>query len=444
MIENLFLTLVLASLVWMGVHAIFFFSRVKITEKFLTESTKFYSFTMVALSFALFCLAWIKSPGVTLIDLNDWIVVNDYRFKIRVIVDLLGATYALLSTSLIGIIFRFSKNYLHKEEGYFRFIFLLSTLMSGLLIVSFARSLDLLFVGWELVGTTSVLLISYFYTQVQPVRHSIKAIVSYRLCDMGILAASAWAHHHLHSTDFYFLPRLLVEHAPHTGGVALIFIGIFIIWASLAKAGQLPMSSWLPTAMEGPTPSSAIFYGALSVHLGPFLLLRMHDYLMYYPSLLWAIGIIGGVSAIYATFVGRTRSDAKTMLAYATISQVGLIYIEIALGFSNFALFHIVAHASLRTYQFLRSASIIQDFTENPVVHQEQTINRKLSFEKLLSSEARQWIFVHALHSFHLDYFTGKVIAGICFPFRTYMKMEDRWLEWDTSFIKKIIKKRTP
>ena len=442
MIENLFLILVSSSLIWIASQAAIFFSRLTPSEKYLTEATKFYSIFMVALSGSLFCLVWIKSPGITLLDMSDWIVVHDYRFKIRVIIDLLGATYALLSTALIGIIFRFSKNYLHKEEGYFRFLFLLSTLMSGLLIVSFARSLDLLFVGWELVGTTSVLLISYFYTQVQPVRHSIKAIVSYRLCDMGILAASAWAHHHLHSTDFFYLPRILADHAPHTQGVALIFIGIFIIWASLAKAGQLPMSSWLPTAMEGPTPSSAIFYGALSVHLGPFLLLRMHDYLMFYPSLLWAIGIIGGASAIYATFVGRTRSDAKTMLAYATISQVGLIYIEIALGFSNFALFHIVAHASLRTYQFLRSASIIQDFTENPMVSQEQTINRKLSFEKLFSPQARRWIYVHALHGFHLDFFTGRIIAGICYPFRAYMRMEDRWLEWDNALVKKIIKKR--
>jgi len=122
--------------------------------------------------------------------------------------------------------------------------------------------------------------------------------------------------------------------------------------------------NWPARAMEGPTPSSAIFYGALSVHLGPFLLSRFYDYFSHFPSLLVAVGMIGAASAFYATLVGRTRSDAKTMLAFATISQVGIIFVEIAMGFQNLALFHMVTHASLRTYQFLRSSSLIQDFVE--------------------------------------------------------------------------------
>lgn len=317
-------------------------------------------------------------------------------------------------------------------------MFLLSVLLFGLIIVSFSRSLDLLFAGWELVGTTSVLLISYFYHQPQPVVHALKAIVSYRLCDMGILAASAWAHHYLHSTDFFQIPQLL-NHAH--GNMALIFIGIFIIWASLAKAGQLPMCSWLPTAMEGPTPSSAIFYGALSVHLGPFLLLRFYPFFTHVPVLLYVIGFIGGLSALYATMVGRTRSDAKTMLGYATISQVGIIYIEIALGFTNFALFHIVTHASLRTYQFLRSSSIIQNFYENPTIEHNVSIKRKLGMENYFSIENQKRIYVHALHEFHLDYFTKRVIDLFLAPMKTYMKLEKKWMEFDSKLLRILLRK---
>ncbi len=295
-----------------------------------------------------------------------------------------------------------------------------------------------LFVGWELVGTTSVLLISYFYTQVQPVRHSIKAIVSYRICDMGILAAGAWAHLNLHSTDFTELPKLL----NHAEGSGLIFIGIFIIFASLAKAGQLPMSSWLPTAMEGPTPSSAIFYGALSVHLGPFLLIRFHDYLDNFPSLLIAIGVIGALSALWATLVGRTRSDAKTMLGFATITQVGIIYIEIALGFTNFAMFHMVAHASLRTWQFLRSLSLIQDFTENPIVKQDVSIRRGLSFIQFLPPAAQKKIYVHALHSFHLDHFTHRFLRGVSFPMKVLFQTEKKMMKWDNDILSKLLRKK--
>lgn len=440
MIENNFLLLLVVPFAWVILLGLMFLFRAKPTEYFLSESAKYFSLIVSTLSLALFVQVWILSPKNLMLDYPNWIEVGHYIYKIRFIVDLLGATYALLSTLLISTIYRYSRNYLHKEEGYYRFVFLLSVLLFGLIVVSFARSLDLLFVGWELVGTTSVLLISYFYSQVQPVRHALKAIISYRLCDMGILAASAWAHHHLHSTDFTVLPQALAEHGLHGHG-ELIFIGIFVIWASLGKAGQLPMSSWLPTAMEGPTPSSAIFYGALSVHLGPFLLIRFHDYIAAFPSLLWAIGIIGFVTSIYASLVGRTRSDAKTMLGYATISQVGLIYIEIALGFTNFAMFHMFTHASLRTYQFLRSASIIQDFFDNPEVHQNEAIKRKLSLERFFSKKLQRKIYIHALHSFHLDFLTMKVLNGICWPFKQYMKLEDEWVEWDNKLIRKLFGK---
>lgn len=440
MIHNLFNLIVFSPFVVVCLLAILFFSRMKIKELWLSQAVKFFSLYMVVTSLILFGITFYNSPAVTLLDLADWIEVGEYQFKTRFIIDLVGATYALLSTALIGVIFRFSRNYLHREEGYFRFIFLLAILQFGLIIVSFARSLDLLFIGWELVGTTSVLLISYFYAQPQPVVHATKAIISYRLCDMGILAASAWAHLNLHSTDFVKIPELVAS--AHHGGLDVAFIGVFVIWASLAKAGQLPMSSWLPTAMEGPTPSSAIFYGALSVHLGPFLLLRFRDFFGHYPALLVLIGLIGATSAVYATMVGRTRSDAKTMLAYATISQVGIIYVEIALGFTNFALFHIVTHASLRTYQFLRSSSLIQDFYDNPAVEHNKTIQRKYSFEKLFSPEFQKKVYVHALHGFHLDYFTHKVINGLLYPVTVYFKWESKWMDLDSKLLKALIKKK--
>lgn len=426
MLENLFLILFLTSFFWIILLGVIFFSRIKLPEKLLSDSVKLISVFLTFVSFLLFVLAFYHSPLTVLLDYNDWIAVADYRFKVRFVVDLLGTTYALLSCALIGIIFKFSRNYLHREAGYFRFIFLLSIMLFGLMIVSFARSLDLMFAGWELVGTTSILLIGYFYDKPQPVMHALKAIISYRLCDMGILAASAWAHHHLHSTDFVMISSTLGHAHNH---FALITIGCFVIWASLAKAGQLPMSSWLPTAMEGPTPSSAIFYGALSVHLGPFLLLRFYDYLKNFPSLLVLIGLIGVISSLYASMVGRTRSDAKTMLAYATISQVGIIYLEIALGFTNFAIFHMVTHASFRTYQFLRSSSLIQDFHDNPVVQVNHPIKRSLSMERLFKVETRRKIFVHALHGFHLDYFTGKIIRLFLLPMKTFMKLEKKKME---------------
>lgn len=436
--EILFLSLLVTPFVWITILALIFFLKIKISEKLLSESVKYYSLFMVAVGFLLFARTWLKSPQISIYDYKDWIQVGDYSFKLQFVVDLLGSTYALLSASLIGIIFKFSRNYLHKEQGYFRFIFLLSTLLFGLVIVSFSRSLDILFGGWELVGTTSVLLIGYFYNQNQPARHAVKAIISYRLCDMGILAAYSWAHHYLHTTDFFKLP-LVLSHAH--GEWALVGVGLFIIWASLAKSGQLPMSSWLPLAMEGPTPSSAIFYGALSVHLGAFLLIRMYAYLSHFPILLIIVGLVGATSALYASFVARTRSDAKTMLAYSTISQVGLIYVEISLGFLNFALFHMVTHASLRTFQFLRSSSVIQDFYENPVVQQNKPVEKRYFIESLVSNKMKKKIYIHALHGFHLDYLNLKIINGLLFPVKMFLNFEKKWMDIDRKILKWILGK---
>jgi NADH-quinone oxidoreductase subunit L len=439
MIENLFLFLIGFPFFWLLLLAIIFFSRLPVKEKILSESVKIYSMSLAITSFILFVVTLSYSPAFLMLDYSNWFEVGSYQFKMRFIVDLLGSTYAFLTTALIGIILKFSRNYLHREEGYFRFLFLMSTLMFGLIVVCFSRSLDVLFIGWELVGTTSVLLIGYFLWKPQPVVHATKAIISYRLCDAGILAAAAWCHIYLHTHDF----KLFTHHLKEIhGGPGLYFIGLFVLWASLAKAGQLPMSSWLPAAMEGPTPSSAIFYGALSVHLGPFLLLRFYEFFAHFPMLLIIIGMIGTLSAFYATLVGRTRSDAKTMLAYATISQVGLIYVEIALGMTNFALFHIVTHASLRTYQFLRSGSLIQDFFENPIIEQGISIQRILFFERLFNLETRKKIFVHALHGFHLDFLTTKLVRTFLAPMKMYMNWEEKWMEVDTRILKFLLRKK--
>jgi NADH:ubiquinone oxidoreductase subunit 5 (subunit L)/multisubunit Na+/H+ antiporter MnhA subunit len=130
------------------------------------------------------------------------------------------------------------------------------------------------------------------------------------------------------------------------------------------------------------------------------------------------------------------------MLAYATISQVGIIWVEISLGFTQFALFHVLTHASLRTWQFLRSASLIQDFVENPVVQQHEIIHRNISFEKYFSGRIRKKIFIHALHGFHLDYFTQKTISILTWPLRAYFVFEKRWLDLNNGLVKFLFKKR--
>lgn len=362
------------------------------------------------------------------IHLPEWFRFGEYSFETVFLIDHLSVSYGALSAVILSVIIKFSFNYLYKEAGYFRFFFLIGLLYCGLIMVCYAGTLDILFVGWELVGTTSVLLIAFFHQNVSSVRNSIKALIGYRLCDMGILAASAWAHHHMGTTEF----RSMAQHVyqlSHQGHFYIyIMIGLFIIWASLAKSAQLPFSAWLPSAMEGPTPSSAVFYGALSIHLGPYLLLRSAPFLEQHWSLTFIIGVIGGLTAIYATLVGRTRSDAKTMLAYATMTQLGVIFVEISLGFYKLALVHMVANASLRAWQFLRASSLIQDFHENPLVYQDSVIKRQFSIEKILPATLRMKMYIHALNEFHLDYFTSHFLKYAFYVPIAQFKRFDRWL----------------
>lgn len=419
-----------------------FFSGRPFSEKNLQRAWTVTSILIALLGLAQFAYFFINNIQAQSVHLPDWFSFEEYHFETVFLIDYLSVTYGALSAVILSVIIKFSFNYLYKEIGYFRFFFLIGLLYFGLILVCFAGTLDILFIGWELVGTTSVLLIAFFYQNTSSVRNSIKALIGYRLCDMGILAASAWAHHHIGSTEFVTMSQHVYELSHEGHFYIYIVIGLFIIWASLAKSAQLPFSAWLPKAMEGPTPSSAVFYGALSIHLGPYLLLRAAPFLEQHWSLTLVIGVLGGLTALYATLVGRTRSDAKTMLAYATMTQLGIIFVEISLGFYKLALIHMVANASLRSWQFLRASSLIQDFQENPLVYQDTVIKRQFSIEQFFPLKWRMKLYIHALNEFHLDYFTGNFLKYFFFyPIEQFKKFDRGLMRMNNSIVSFLLRK---
>ena len=181
----------------------------------------------------------------------------------------------------------------------------------------------------------------------------------------------------------------------------------------------------------GPTPSSAIFYGAISVHLGPYLLLRAAPLLEAAPAAAWAVVAVGLATALHATFVGRVQSDIKSALAYASMTQLGLIFVEIGLGFYLLALVHIVGHASIRSLQILRSPSLLHDHQ-----HLEQAMGQQLPrsgghLERLVPLRFQPWLYRHALER---GYFDAVLIDWIVAPFyRTFRaldQMDTRFADW--------------
>jgi NADH:ubiquinone oxidoreductase subunit 5 (subunit L)/multisubunit Na+/H+ antiporter MnhA subunit len=371
--------------------------------------------------------AWLLAAHVTevRVPIGSWFAAGHYSFNWSFIADHLSIPFATFSAVLLGVITSFSRRYLHREPGFARFYLLLALFGAAVEFVVLAGSLDLAFLGWELVGLTSALLIAFFHERPAPVEHGLRAFVTYRLCDVGLLAAGVALHFMVGTSDVG--PALGGPWGgfvvPSTWAGATI-IGLLILWASMGKAAQLPLSGWLPRAMEGPTPSSAVFYGALSIHLGPYLLLRAESILQASTLAAGAVIAVGAVTALHATFVGRTQTDIKSALAYASMTQVGLIYVEIGLGFRYLALAHIVGHAAIRTLEILRSPNLLHDHH-----HLEQAMGSQLPrtgghLERLVPNAIQPWLFRVALERGGFDAILRDWILA---PALRFIARIDRW-----------------
>ncbi|MFY1832379.1 proton-conducting transporter membrane subunit [Myxococcus fulvus] len=296
-------------------------------------------------------LLWLSRPDAVL-TVECFSVMGGLDVFLRI--DALSATMMLLTSLLSLLIARFSVTYLHREPGFARFFLLLALAASGMQWMTLGGSLELLFVGWEWVGLTSALLIGFFHERATPVSAGLRAFGTYRLCDLGLLGGLVLMHHLLGTTAWSGSLK-------HLGAWPATAVSLGLLLAAMGKSAQLPFSGWLPRAMEGPTPSSALFYGALSVHAGPYLLLRAAPLLERAP---WARGVmvlVGLLTAVQATLVWRVQTDVKGALAQSVLTQVGLMFAEVGLGLHTLALVHLVAHACLRCHQFLRAPSALRD-----------------------------------------------------------------------------------
>jgi NADH-quinone oxidoreductase subunit L len=273
------------------------------------------------------------------VTLARWLVVPQYALEARLVFDPPAAVLMTLTALLCGLIGVFSAPYLHRDPGYRRFFVLLPLFAAGMMAIAAGGTLDLVYAGWEVVGLSSALLIAYFHEREAPVRHGLRVFAVYRVCDAALLSAVVLLHGH---GD----PRL---------------IALLLVLASLGKAAAFPFTGWLPRAMEGPTPSSAVFYGALSIHAGPFLLIRCWPLLEGQSAVRGLLVGVGLLTAAHASMVGRVQTDIKSALGYASAAQAGLILAEIGFGLPQLALAHLTGHAVLRTWQLLRAPSLIDD-----------------------------------------------------------------------------------
>jgi NAD(P)H-quinone oxidoreductase subunit 5 len=407
---QLFLTLlVLAPGFLFAVMALLWMVGVTLPEKAiarLANATYLFSGLMfIGLLWSMGAAGWTSvSAGE-----GNWYEVHEFQIPMALFADRLSLPLIGMTVVLVGLVAFFSKRYLHREIGFARFFLLLHLFAFGSLLVFAAGSVDLLIGGWELICVTSALLVAFFHHRPEPVKSAIRVYATYRGCDIGIMAGAFFLHHWAGSTLYTTVfqgewPRqaLVSTNEVITSGGATI-IGLLVLLGAMGKSAQVPFSGWLPRAMEGPTPSSAIFYGAISVHAGAYLLLRLQPVLLASPWASGAVMLIGVLSAIHGTMVARVSSDVKTSLAYSSISQLGLIFIEIGAGFSWLPMIHIVGHAVVRTLQFLKAPSALHEFHGLHAAAGGHLARTGAHFERLLPPRAQLWLYRLALDRGHHD-----------------------------------------
>lgn len=323
---------------------------------------------LVGLAASLAVLAGMLASGSRSIpvEFGDWLAIpeEEFHFHLKFVFDRLSVPFAILSLVLIGTVSAFAGRYMHREAGYWRFFLYFAVFFLGMIVAALAGTIETLFLGWELVGLSSALLVAYFQERRAPVINGQRVWSIYRISDAAFLLAAVALHHASRTGDF----AVLMGTGPWPEGEATLKsgqalgVGLLLLVACAGKSALVPFSGWLPRAMEGPTPSSAVFYGALSVHLGTFLLLRVSPILELSVWLSGAVVAVGLGTAVLAAISMRAQTDAKGAMAFASLTQVGLITAEIGLGLRYIPLIHIIGHACLRTLQLLRAPSLLHDY----------------------------------------------------------------------------------
>ncbi|MCW5556975.1 MAG: hypothetical protein KIT22_03935 [Verrucomicrobiae bacterium] len=360
------------------------------SERSLSGTSRWvYGIAFAVFSLEGFLMLWHHQSSNRL-QFGDWFATEHSHFGITLTVDRWSLPVLWLTSVLVGVVASFSSRYLHREDGYLRFFSLLNLFAFGAFLVVVAGSLDLLTVGWELVGITSVLLIGFFRNRPEPVRNALIVFVYYRLSDVFLIGAVLLGHLWLESVEMAELVRTPPSARATT-------VAVLLVLAACGKSSTGPFFGWLPRAMEGPTPSSAIFYGGISIHLGAFLLLRVQPLIAGSVLATATVLVSGALTAGFGTLLHRSSSDAKTSLSYATQTQLGLVFVEIGLGWTTIAMVHLLGHAIARTAQFLRAPSMLHEHQHVHAAAGGPLEPTGVHFETWLPRSLQRWLYRVAL-----------------------------------------------
>ncbi len=314
-----------------------------------------------------------------------WFRFGDVWLELGWVLDPLTAVM-LVMVSFVGLlIFIYSIGYMAHDENFTRFFCFLSLFAAAMLGLVIANNLLLLFICWELVGLTSYLLIGFWYHKPSAAAAAKKAFITTRIGDLAFLLGMVWLYWQTGTLLFYDGGKGCLEQSALTKMAALAMangmlvatgIGLLIFCGAIGKSGQVPLHVWLPDAMEGPTPVSALIHAATMVAAGVFLVARVYPLMT--PAALQVVTWVGAITAVFAALIAVTQTDIKRILAYSTVSQLGFMMLGLGVGGVAVGIFHLITHAFFKALLFMGAGSVIHG------CHEEQDIRRMGGLRKFM------------------------------------------------------------
>jgi NADH-quinone oxidoreductase subunit L len=292
--------------------------------------------------------------------LAHWIRISGFQVNFAFYLDHLSLVMLLVVTGVGFLIHIYSVGYMWDDAGFYRFFAYLNLFMFFMLTLVLANNYLQMFIGWEGVGLASYLLIGFWFTKDSASAAGMKAFIVNRIGDFGFLIALFLMIQHFGSLNFADVFAKAGELPMETAGAGLLTtIGILLMVGAAGKSAQIPLYVWLPDAMEGPTPVSALIHAATMVTAGVYMVARSHVIFDHAPTALTVVAIVGTLTALFAATIGITQTDIKKVLAYSTVSQLGYMFMACGVGAYSAGIFHLMTHAFFKGLLFLAAGSVI-------------------------------------------------------------------------------------
>ncbi len=285
----------------------------------------------------------------------SWIFGGDLTINLAFLIDPLTCIMLLVVTGVGFLIHLYSVGYMHGEEGFTRFFTYMNLFMVSMLLLVMGNNYVVLFIGWEGVGLCSYLLIGYYYDKVSAAKAATKAFVVNRIGDAGFLLAIFLVFVNFRTLDYTQVFAQAGKLSPEMATA----IALCLLVGAVGKSAQIPLYTWLPDAMEGPTPVSALIHAATMVTAGVYMIVRNHAIYDLSPTAMTTVAVVGGGTALFAATIGLVQTDIKRVLAYSTVSQLGYMFLGCGIGAYTAAVFHLMTHAFFKALLFLSAGSVI-------------------------------------------------------------------------------------